>query len=195
LIPVSLHRRAIGNCVSFVTQRLNGEHGLGAIYPAMANTVMMYDALGYPPDHADRAVARRSIDRLLVVRASEAYCQPCVSPVWDTALAAHAMMEVGGKEATGAALRALQWLKPLQEFEVRGDWAERRPRVRPGGWAFQYRNAHYPDLDDTAVVVMALDRVAKESGKGEYKEAMARGREWIEGMQSRNGGWGAFDID
>jgi squalene-hopene/tetraprenyl-beta-curcumene cyclase len=194
--PKRLRRRAIDQCVAFVTERLNGEDGLGAIYPAMANSVMMFDALGYPPEHPDRAIARRSIDNLLVVRDDEAYCQPCVSPVWDTALASHAMMEVGGKEATTATRRGLAWLRPLQELEVKGDWAERRPDVRPGGWAFQYRNAHYPDLDDTAVVVMAMDRARRESATDQhYEHAIARGTEWIAGLQSRNGGWAAFDAD
>jgi squalene-hopene/tetraprenyl-beta-curcumene cyclase len=196
VFPGSWRRRAIERCVSFVTERLNGENGLGAIYPAMANTVMMYDALGYASDHADRAVARRAIERLLVVRETEAYCQPCVSPVWDTALAGHVLMEVGGDEATGSALRGLQWLRPLQELEIKGDWAERRSEVRPGGWAFQYRNAYYPDLDDTAVVVLALDRARREAGVGKiYDEAILRGVEWIVGLQSTNGGWAAFDAD
>jgi squalene-hopene/tetraprenyl-beta-curcumene cyclase len=194
LWPRPLRQRAIERCVSFVTERLNGEDGLGAIYPAMANAVMMYDALGYAPDHPDRAIARRSIEKLLVIREDEAYCQPCVSPVWDTALVAHALMEVGGEEASVA--RGLNWLKPLQELEVKGDWAELRPHVRPGGWAFQYRNPHYPDLDDTAVVVMAMDRARHEMGLGEqYDEAIARGAEWTTGLQSGNGGWGAFDAD
>jgi squalene-hopene/tetraprenyl-beta-curcumene cyclase len=194
--PKSLRRRAVERCAAFVTERLNGEDGLGAIYPAMANSVMMYDALGYPPEHPHRATARRAIDKLLVIRADEAYCQPCVSPVWDTALAAHAMMEVGSEEAVAAAQRGLGWLLPLQELEVKGDWAERRPEVRPGGWAFQYRNAHYPDLDDTAVVVMAMDRARREfrAGNG-YDEAVSRGAEWTVGLQSHNGGWGAFDAD
>jgi squalene-hopene/tetraprenyl-beta-curcumene cyclase len=194
--PKSLRRRAIERCAAFVTERLNGEDGLGAIYPAMANAVMMYDALGYPSEHVHRATARRAIDKLLVIRADEAYCQPCVSPVWDTALTAHALMDVGSEEAVAAALRGLCWLLPLQELEVKGDWAERRPEVRPGGWAFQYRNAHYPDLDDTAVVVMAMDRARREFGTGDlYDEAMARGAEWTVGLQSRVGGWGAFDAD
>ncbi|WP_201305932.1 squalene--hopene cyclase [Roseomonas harenae] len=194
LWPRPLRQRAIERCVSFVTERLNGEDGLGAIYPAMANAVMMYDALGYAPDHPDRAIARRSIEKLLVIREDEAYCQPCVSPVWDTALVAHALMEVGGEEAS--VTRGLDWLKPLQELEVKGDWAELRPHVRPGGWAFQYRNPHYPDLDDTAVVVMAMDRARHEMGLGEqYDEAIARGAEWTTGLQSGNGGWGAFDAD
>jgi squalene-hopene/tetraprenyl-beta-curcumene cyclase len=194
LWPRPLRQRAIERCVEFVTERLNGEDGLGAIYPAMANAVMMYDALGYAPDHPDRAIARRSIEKLLVIREDEAYCQPCVSPVWDTALVAHALMEVGGEEASVA--RGLDWLKPLQELEVKGDWAELRPHVRPGGWAFQYRNPHYPDLDDTAVVVMAMDRARHEMDLGEqYDEAIARGAEWTTGLQSGNGGWGAFDAD
>jgi squalene-hopene/tetraprenyl-beta-curcumene cyclase len=84
----------------------------------------------------------------------------------------------------------------LQELDVKGDWSERRPEVRPGGWAFQYRNAHYPDLDDTAVVVMAMDRAQRQFGAGPgYDEAIARGVEWIAGLQSANGGWAAFDVD
>jgi squalene-hopene/tetraprenyl-beta-curcumene cyclase len=192
--PKGLRRRAIEKCTAFVNERLNGEDGLGAIYPAMANSVMMFDALGYAPDHPDRAIARLAVEKLLVVREAEAYCQPCVSPVWDTALAAHAMMEADGADA--AVGRALEWLKPLQVLDVKGDWAEERPNVRPGGWAFQYNNAHYPDLDDTAVVVMALDRARGRVAPGaHYDEAIARGREWVEGLQSRNGGWGAFDAD
>jgi squalene-hopene/tetraprenyl-beta-curcumene cyclase len=194
--PKAWRRRAIDRCKSFVAERLNGEDGLGAIYPAMANAVMMYDALGYPPEHSERAIARHAIDKLLVVRGDEAYCQPCVSPVWDTALVAHALMEAGDEEAISAARRGLDWLVPLQECEVKGDWAERRPRLRPGGWAFQYRNAHYPDLDDTAVVVMAMDRARRDFSAGkDYDQAIARAVEWTVGMQSSNGGWAAFDVD
>ena len=156
--PQSLRRRAIGAAEAFVTERLNGEEGLGAIYPAMANAVLMYDALGYPPDHPHLVTARRSIEKLLVVGKDEAYCQPCLSPVWDTALTAHALLEAGG-EAGGEPVRAaLDWLAPLQILDVKGDWAVQRPDVRPGGWAFQYANPHYPDTDDTAVVAMAMDR-------------------------------------
>ena len=138
--------------------------GLGAIYPAMENAVKMYAVLGYPPDHPDREIARASLDKLLVVKEHEAYCQPCVSPVWDTSLTAHALLEAGGEKATAAANRGLDWLKPLQILDVKGDWIEQRPNVRPGGWAFQYNNAHYPDLDDTAVVAMAMDRARGERG-------------------------------
>ncbi len=196
LWPASLRRRAIRACVEFVSERLNGEDGLGAIYPAIANSVMMYDALNYPPDHPERDIARRAIEKLLVVKDAEAYCQPCVSPVWDTALMCHALMEVGGAETETPIRRSLEWLAGRQVLDVKGDWAIERPNVRPGGWAFQYNNAHYPDLDDTAVVVMGFDRAHKELGTGaERDEAIARGREWVIGMQSSNGGWGAFDAE
>jgi squalene-hopene/tetraprenyl-beta-curcumene cyclase len=194
--PKRTRRRAIDQAVAFVTERLNGEDGLGAIYPAMANSVMMFDLLGYPADHPDLAIARRSVEKLLVIKEDEAYCQPCVSPVWDTALTCHALLEVGG-EASEQALKGLDWLKPLQITDVMGDWKEARPDVRPGGWAFQYANPHYPDLDDTAVVVMAMDRAAGLGGRdaARFDGAIARGREWIEGLQCRDGGWGAFDAD
>jgi squalene-hopene/tetraprenyl-beta-curcumene cyclase len=157
---------------------------------------MMYAALGVPADDPRRAIARASVEKLLVVKDDEAYCQPCFSPVWDTALAGHALMETGAPAAETAATRSLAWLKPLQVLDVVGDWAEARPVVRPGGWAFQYANAHYPDLDDTAVVVMAMDRARRRADLGDaYDGAIERGREWVEGLQSRNGGWAAFDAD
>jgi squalene-hopene/tetraprenyl-beta-curcumene cyclase len=194
--PRASHLSAIAKARAFVDARLNGVDGLGAIFPAMANSVMMYDALGYPEDHPNRAIARASVEKLLVVHEDEAYCQPCFSPVWDTALTAHALLEAGGEACEAAAERGLDWLAPLQVLDVKGDWSERRPDVRPGGWAFQYRNDHYPDLDDTAVVVMAMDRArGLRAGAASQDEAIARGREWVEGLQSKNGGWGAFDAD
>lgn len=196
--PKRLRRRAMNRCLDWVEERLNGEDGLGAIYPAMANSVMMYDALGIAEDDPRRAIARTSVEKLLVLDpedgGGEVYCQPCVSPVWDTALAAHAMLEAGGEDAERRADAALAWLQPKQVLDVVGDWADSRPGVRPGGWAFQYANAHYPDLDDTAVVVMAMDRAGGRVGDA-YRTNIERGVEWTVGMQSRNGGWGAFDAD
>ncbi|MGJ0511436.1 squalene--hopene cyclase, partial [Methylocystis sp.] len=121
--------------------------------------------------------------------------QPCVSPVWDTCLTAHTLLETGDEDARAEALEACEWLAPLQVLDVKGDWAAQRPDVRPGGWAFQYANAYYPDVDDTAVVVTAMDRLTAGDGSRPYDERIARAKEWIVGMQSKNGGWGAFDAD
>ncbi|RZF31592.1 squalene--hopene cyclase [Paraburkholderia sp. UYCP14C] len=193
LLPKATRERAVRAAVAFVDERLNGEDGLGAIFPAMANSVMMYDVLGYPADHPHRAIARKSLDKLLIVKDDEAYCQPCLSPVWDTSLVAHALLETGEARAEQAAERGLAWLRPLQILDVRGDWISRRPNVRPGGWAFQYNNAHYPDVDDTAVVAMAMHRSAALTQSDVDREAIARAREWVVGMQSSDGGWGAFE--
>jgi squalene-hopene/tetraprenyl-beta-curcumene cyclase len=184
--PQSSREKAVQKAVAFVTERLNGEDGLGAIYPAMANTVMMFDTLGYAPDHPDAAIAWDSVRKLLVIRADEAYCQPCLSPIWDTALAGHALAESGGETQA-----ACDWLIERQILDVIGDWADNAPGTRPGGWAFQYNNPHYPDVDDTAVVGMLLHRTQNPA----YDESIARAREWILGMQSTNGAWGAFDIN
>ena len=195
LFPKKLRARAIDSAIAFIEERHNGEDGLGAIYPPMANAVMMYEVLGKPADYPPRAFQRRALDRLLVIGEHEAYCQPCMSPVWDTSLTCHAMLEAAGGEALPAAKQGLDWLLPKQVLDVRGDWAVKRPDIRPGGWAFQYNNAYYPDLDDTAVVVMAMDRARRASQNHGYDAAIARGREWIEGMQSRDGGWAAFDVN
>jgi squalene-hopene/tetraprenyl-beta-curcumene cyclase len=193
--PKRTRGRAVDRAAAWVTERLNGEDGLGAIFPAMANSVMMFDALGIGGNDPRRAIARQSIEKLLVPHAHEAYCQPCVSPIWDTGLVAHTLLEVGGERAVAAARKGLDWLVPQQVLDVSGDWIARRPELRPGGWAFQYANPHYPDVDDTAVVAMAMDRMQKVSGRQDYAGSLSRATEWIVGMQSRNGGWGAFDAD
>jgi len=193
--PRRLRQRAIERALAWVTERLNGEDGLGAIFPAMANSVMMFDALGYAESHPQRAIARKSVEKLLAVHEHEGYCQPCVSPIWDTALTCHALLEVGGDRASAQACKGLEWLVPKQILDVKGDWIARRPNIRPGGWAFQYANPHYPDVDDTAVVVMAMDRAQGSGAPDKFRASIAGAREWILGMQSDNGAWGAFDAD
>ncbi len=190
LFPKRPRARAEAAAIAFVTERLNGEDGLGAIYPAMANAVMMFDALGYAPDHPDAATAWGAVQKLVTVKDGLAYVQPCLSPVWDTSLAGHAVAE-----ADSAAARPVDaanaWLRDKQVTDVVGDWARARPDAPPGGWAFQYENAHYPDVDDTAVVGMLLHR----QGGVENDVAVARAAAWVVGMQGRDGGWGAFDAD
>lgn len=190
LFPAQIRKTAIRKAVSFVTERLNGEDGLGAIYPAMANTVMMFDTLGYAADHQDAVTAWGALHKLLVIEDDRAYCQPCLSPVWDTGLAGHAMAEALGPQAA-AVSAANMWLRQRQVTDVVGDWARQRPGLAPGGWAFQYENPHYPDVDDTAVVGMLLHR---EDPVG-HGQAIALAAEWVVGMQCRDGGWGAFDAD
>ena len=121
-------------------------------------------------------------------RGDDLYFQPCLSPVWDTALAAHALLEAGPREEPRLT-QALDWLAERQVLDHVGDWAVRRPGLRPGGWAFQYANPDYPDVDDSAVVALAMHR----ADPVRYAGNVARACEWIEGMQSRSGGWGAFD--
>jgi squalene-hopene/tetraprenyl-beta-curcumene cyclase len=188
--PAAARQRAIRRAVDFVVPRLNGEDGLGGIYPAMANAMMMFDTLGYPPDHPHAATCWQALRKLLVIRDGVAYCQPCLSPVWDTGLAGHALAEAEGNAASPVAA-ANAWLRTKQVNHLAGDWEAARPGVPPGGWAFQYENAHYPDVDDTALVAMLLHREDPDA----HAEAISRARDWIIGMQSRDGGWGAFDAD
>jgi squalene-hopene/tetraprenyl-beta-curcumene cyclase len=195
MIPTRIRKRAVDRAVAFTIEHLNGEDGIGAIFPAMVNSVLMFDTLGYPKDHPHAAIARHSVEKLLVVTDKEAYCQPCFSPVWDTGLTCHALLEVGGERALAQVDKSLEWLKGKQILDVAGDWAEQRPTLRPGGWAFQYNNPHYPDVDDTAVVAMAMDRAQNLKGETRYREPIERAREWILGMQCKNGGWGAFDAE
>ena len=191
LYPKRYTRHGIDKAVEFITKRLNGEDGLGGIFPAMANTVMAFRTLGYADDHPHYEIARKSIRKLLVERNDEAWCQPCLSPVWDTALAMQALMEAGEPTSSPSIDKASQWIRDLQITDVRGDWASKAPDVDPGGWAFQYRNDFYPDVDDTAVVGMALDRANSSANE----DALRRAANWIIGMQSKNGGWGSFDVD
>lgn len=197
LIPKTVHDKALKAAISFIEPRLS-RGGLGAIYPAMANVVMMYRALGVPDSDPRVVTTWESIQDLLVHKDDEIYCQPCVSPVWDTGLSGLAMMEAASgahptkRDETLAKLeKSAEWLRDRQILDVKGDWAVNTPDLRSGGWAFQYENDYYPDVDDTAVVGMLLHRVDPE----ENREAIERAREWIIGMQSTNGGWGAFDID
>lgn len=189
--PKGLRRRAIDAVVDWSSERLNALDGLGGIFPAMANSVMAYKALGYADDDPDFVTARESVRDLLLLNEDDGFCQPCKSPFWDTSLAALAMLEAGEPSDSESMKKAMAWMAERQILEVKGDWADERPDLRPGGWPFQYENDYYPDVDDSAVVTMALNRCGNEK----YKLAVDRATEWIIGMQSRNGGWGAFDAD
>jgi len=191
LIPERMHKRAIEKALNWFTERLNGEDGLGGIFPAMVNAYEAMLLLGYPSDHPDVVMARQAIDKLLVINDEEAYCQPCLSPVWDTALAALALQESDNSGNSTHLRKAYDWLKSVQLSDEPGDWRVRRPDLAGGGWAFQFANPHYPDVDDTAIVGFAM----AESYLPNLDESIHRATRWIAGMQSKNGGYGAFDVD
>ena len=190
-IPAKSHQRAIDKARDWIIERLNGEDGLGCIFPAMVNSYESLLLLGYPKDHEYVVTARKAIDKLLVITDDMAFCQPCVSPVWDTGLTALALQEVDKVANAPSLTKAYEWLKSVQLSDEPGDWRVAKPNLAGGGWAFQYANPHYPDVDDTAVVAFAM----ADSNLPDLEEPIHRATRWIEGMQSKNGGYGAFDAD
>ncbi|WP_248885084.1 squalene--hopene cyclase [Acidithiobacillus acidisediminis] len=190
LIPAWIRNRAIRRAEAWFIARLNGVHGINGIFPAMVNAHEALALLGYPKEHPYRQQTRQALQNLLVERAQEAYCQPCVSPVWDTCWGLRALLEIA-PEPEEDALAAMHWLLQRQITDAPGDWQHLRPHLRGGGWAFQYENSYYPDLDDTAAVAWTLHR----AGRPEDRPALERAADWLVGMQSRNGGFGAYDVD
>lgn len=190
-IPSFVRRKALHMAEQWTIERLNGKDGLGAIFPAMVNAYEALALLGYEYDHPYREECRQALQGLLVDEGEEsAWCQPCISPVWDTVLTCLALQEDSQMDR-GPVRRALDWAVPLQILDEPGDWRNNRPTLPGGGWAFQYANPHYPDLDDTAVAAWALYQADTEG----YRESIARAADWLAGMQSANGGFAAFDID
>lgn len=191
LIPTKMHQLAIEKAKTWIIERLNGEDGLGGIFPAMVYAYESLLLLGDPIDAPHVVTAKKAIDKLLVIKEHEAYCQPCLSPVWDTALTVLALQEADKLGNRPALSRAYDWLKSNQLLDEPGDWRVHRPNLAGGGWAFQFANPHYPDVDDTAVVAFAM----AESGINDLQESIHRATRWIVGMQASNGGYGAFDVD
>lgn len=190
LVPAFVRNVSIRKCEQWFLTRMNEEHGIGGIFPAMVNVYESLVILGYPKDHPVRIQARKAIDNLLVERGSSVYCQPCVSPVWDTALACQTMLVVENGNSP-AIKNGLDWLRERQLNDEPGDWRQVRPNLQGGGWAFQYSNYHYPDLDDTSMVAWAMQR----ADKADYAESIQRAVNWTAGMQSKNGGFGSFEVD
>ncbi len=190
-IPKSIRKRALAKAEAWFIARLNGINGINGIFPAMVNAYEALLLLGYDKDHELVKTARAAIDNLLVIREDDAYCQPCLSPTWDTALAICALQETDDPSIQPALDKACSWLLDKQITKAYGDWMEIRPHLSGGGWAFQFENVYYPDLDDTSVVAYSIDR----EGISEYNSAISKAAYWLKGMQSRNGGFGAYDAD
>jgi len=191
--PRPLRKRAIDAAREWLEERTAVPGGLGGIYPAMANSILALRLLGYPEDHPLVLGQLKEIEALAVERGDELYYQPCPSPVWDTSLAANALIESDLPADHPALVRAAEWMLGKQIL-ASGDWRVKRPHVQPGGWAFQYGNDFYPDLDDTAMVLMALEKIHGVD-PDRVRLAKERGVGWFLGMQNEDGGWASFDAD
>lgn len=193
VLPAAWRKPGLRAAHRWMLDHLENSDGLGAIFPPMVYTSIALRALGYEHGCAIEQWALRQLDDLLIEEDGKVRFQPCVSPVWDTAIATIALADASVSGFHPALTRAVHW---LLEKEVRtpGDWQVRRPGVEPGGWHFQFHNEHYPDIDDSAMVIMALQRSALAESD-EVKAATARGVEWLLAMQNRDGGWAAFDAD
>jgi squalene-hopene/tetraprenyl-beta-curcumene cyclase len=187
-----LRQKAIKAAEEWMLERFEFSDGLGAIYPPMMYAIMALDVLGYAADHPARIEAVRQFEALMVDGDKGFYFQPCFSPVWDTAIAAYAAGESGVNYAA-ALTRAAEWLLS-KEIRRKGDWSVKRPNTEPSGWAFEFNNEFYPDIDDTAMVLLALAH-AKASDASKQEACLARAQQWLLDMQSSDGGWAAFDVD
>lgn len=188
-----LRSRALTHAEHWIVSHQDVNGGWGGIQPAMINSVMALRVLGYPDDHPAVARGMQAIDEFLIESDGHLLFQPCVSPTWDTALAAKALLDSGLRGDHPALGRAAEWLIANQIFKP-GDWQVYNPTLEPGGWAFEFANDWYPDVDDSAVILMTLNRISTGDAAA-HARAIAYGMNWTLGMQSRNGGWGAFDTD
>ena len=186
-------RRAIREAKSWMLEHIERTDGLAAIYPAMMNSIFALLAVGYGPDDPLTLREIKEFSRFEIEEQDTIRMQPCVSPVWDTCIAMVALEEAGLPADHPALVKAAEWLLSKQVLG-RGDWQVKNNDVEPGGWAFEFRNDFYPDVDDTAFVLIALERV-KYPDPARMEAAMRRGIQWLLGMQNRDGGWGAFDRD
>jgi squalene-hopene/tetraprenyl-beta-curcumene cyclase len=188
--PVAaLRRHALDRAEQWIVRRQEADGGWGGIQPPWVYSMIALHLRGYDVDHPVMRAGLEGLEGFTIVDERGRRLEACQSPVWDTALAVIALADAGAPADDPALTRAATWLVD-REIRVRGDWSVRRPRLEPGGWAFEFANVNYPDIDDTAEVALALGRTAVDA-----EDAVARGVAWMLGMQCRDGGWGAFDAD
>ncbi len=201
-MPLSwLREKALREAATWMLEHLNGSGGLGAIYPAMANSIVALRCLGYEVDDPLVQKALREIEALEIYetvsiddrRVETLHLQPCHSPIWDTALLMNTLIETGMPQDHPSLQKAGAYLLSRQTKTV-GDWKFSSPNAEPGGWYFQFENEFYPDVDDSAVVLMALSKV-RIGQTPESQESIRRGMNWVLAMQGSDGGWGAYDKD
>lgn len=187
-----IRKAAIRKCEHWMLERMKHADGLGAIYPPMQYAVMALDVLGYPANSPVRMEAVRQFENLMVDDGKTLFFQPCFSPVWDTAIGSYALGEAGYGQSA-ALSKAADWLL-ANEIRRNGDWSVKRPWVEPSGWAFEFKNDWYPDIDDTAMVMLAFPHL-KASKASAQSATRKRALDWLFAMQSKDGGWAAFDVD
>ena len=188
-----LRQRALREAKAWMLDHIERTEGLAAIYPAMMNSIFALMAFGHGPDDPLTWREIREFSRFEIEEADTIRLQPCVSPVWDTCIAMVALEEAGLAPDHPALVKAAEWVLSKQVLGP-GDWQIKNRDAEPGGWAFEFRNDFYPDVDDTAFVLMALQRV-KFPDPARMEGAVRRGIQWLLSMQNRDGGWGAFDRD
>jgi squalene-hopene/tetraprenyl-beta-curcumene cyclase len=187
----ALRNVAVKRAGDWMIERLAESDGLSAILPAMANSTLALKLLGYDESHPLLSESLRHLNDLCIPEGDTIRVQPCISPVWDTVLSAHALFQSGTPADDPALSRAVSWLIDKQTRRS-GDWAVRNPTA-PGGWYFEMRNEFYPDVDDTCMALMVLAQ-ARAAGADDRREAaIARGLTWMLGMQNQDGGWASFD--
>ena len=185
-----LRRLALRKAERWIVERQEGDGSWGGIQPPWVYSLMALDLLGYPLDHPVMRKGLEGLDGFTIVEDGIRRLEACQSPVWDTALALIGLGDAGLPRDHEAIERGARWLL-AEEVRVKGDWAVRRPELEPGGWAFEFQNDGYPDIDDTAEVIMALRRASLPG----LDDAVARGVDWTLGMECSGGAWGAFDAD
>ncbi|WP_448526668.1 squalene--hopene cyclase [Parathermosynechococcus lividus] len=188
-----LRQEGIKAAEKWVLERQEASGDWGGIIPAMLNSLLALRVLNYAVDDPIVQRGMAAVDRFAIETETEYRVQPCVSPVWDTALVMRAMVDSGMAADHPALVKAGEWLLSKQILDY-GDWCVKNKTGQPGGWAFEFENRFYPDVDDTAVVVMALEAVTLPDEKVK-RQAMERAAAWIASMQCRPGGWAAFDVD
>jgi squalene-hopene/tetraprenyl-beta-curcumene cyclase len=187
-----LRKLALHKAEAWMVERMGeGSDGLAAVFPAMLNSIIAVMTLGYGEDHPVLQKAVRDFEGLFVDDPDDFRIQPCLSPVWDTAITMLSLLESGLPPDHPATRRAADWLAS-KEVRIRSDWSVKNPHHEASGWAFEFNNVHYPDTDDTAMVLMAM-RLARPSEEESLRKLFRRGLPWLLSFQCRDGGWGAFD--
>lgn len=186
-------KKALRKVEEWTLDHQEEEGDFGGIQPAMFNSLLAFHLLGYSRDHAACVKGMEAVDRFMLEKDGRMWMQACVSPLWDTAICSNALLDSGLPSNHPALVKSAEWIISKQVVK-RGDWQVKNPDAEPGGWAFEFYNELYPDTDDTAEILLFLNRAEVPDNRWKLSECQ-RAMDWLLSMQSKNGGWGAFDVD